>query len=51
MVRDNEVALAKKYKVKKFPTLVVVKNEMKPIIYDGAEFKYNELFEFLNVHS
>lgn len=51
MIRDTEEALAKKYKVKKFPTLIVVKNEMKPIVYDGADFKYQEIFEFLNVHS
>jgi thioredoxin-related protein len=51
LVRESEEALAKKYKVKKFPALIVIKNEMKPIIYDGADFKYQEIFEFLNVHS
>jgi thioredoxin-related protein len=50
-VRDSEDALAKKYKVKKFPTMVVVKSEGKPIIYDGDNFSYKALFEFLNVHS
>lgn len=41
----------KKYKIKNFPSLVVVKSEGKPIPYDGKEFKYQEIFEFLNIHS
>jgi len=41
----------KKYKVKSFPTLVVIKSEGKPIAYDGKEFKYREIFEFLNTYS
>eukprot|EP00356_Strombidium_inclinatum_P004709 CAMPEP_0170493486 /NCGR_PEP_ID=MMETSP0208-20121228/13968_1 /TAXON_ID=197538 /ORGANISM="Strombidium inclinatum, Strain S3" /LENGTH=401 /DNA_ID=CAMNT_0010769419 /DNA_START=30 /DNA_END=1235 /DNA_ORIENTATION=+ len=51
LVRESEDALAKKYKVKKFPALVVVKSEGKPITYDGAQFTYQPIFEFLNVHS
>ena len=41
----------KKYKVKKLPALVVIKSEGKPIAYDGKGFLYQEIFEFLNVHS
>ena len=41
----------KKYKVKKLPALVVIKNEMKPIMYDSDDFKYQPIFEFLNIHS
>lgn len=41
----------KKYKVRKFPTLVVIKSEGKPIAYDGKEFKYQDIFEFLNTYS
>jgi hypothetical protein len=37
--------------VKKFPALVVVKNDQKPLTYDGKEFNYQEIFEFLNIHS
>lgn len=51
LVRDTEAALAKKYKISKFPGLVVVKSEGKPITYDGKEFSYSEIFEFLNIHS
>ena len=51
LVRESEDALAKKYKVKKFPTLLVIKNEQKPIVYDKDDFKYQEIFEFLNIHS
>ena len=50
-MRENEQALAEKYKVKKYPTVLVVKSEGKPIVYDGEGFTYNEIFEFLNVHS
>ena len=51
MVRESEEALATKYKVKKFPTLLVIKSEGKPIVYEGGSFLYSEIFEFLNVHS
>ena len=52
LVRDNEDALAKKYKVKKFPALVVLKPEGKPLMFDQKkDFVYSEMIEFLNVHS
>lgn len=51
IVRESEEALAKKYKVKKYPTIIVVKNEQKPLVYDSAEFSYQGIFEFLNIHS
>lgn len=51
LVREEENALAKKYKVSKFPSLVVVKSEGKPIPFEGKEFSYSEIFEFLNIHS
>ena len=51
MVRESEDALASKYKVKKFPALFVVKSEGKPLKFDGADFSYSDIFEFLNVHS
>jgi hypothetical protein len=28
-----------------------VKNDVKPIVFNGAEFNYQEIFEFLNIHS
>jgi thioredoxin-related protein len=51
LIRETEDALAKKYKVKKFPALVVVKSEGKPITFDGEAFSYSAIFEFLNIHS
>jgi thioredoxin-related protein len=51
LVRESEAALAQQYKVTKFPALFVVKSEGKPILFEGADFKYNTVFEFLNVHS
>lgn len=50
-MRESEEALAAKYKVKKFPSLLVLKSEGKPIVYDGSSFLYSDIFEFLNVHS
>jgi hypothetical protein len=37
--------------VKSWPSLYVVKAEGKPLKYDGKEFSYNDIFEFINVHS
>ena len=51
LVRESEDGLAAKYKVKKFPTLFVLKPEQKPLKFDGTEFTYSDIFEFLNVHS
>jgi len=51
IVRESEDALVKKYKVKKFPALFVIKSEGQPIAYSGEGFSYKEIFEFLNVYS
>jgi len=52
IVRNTDELLLQKYAVKKLPTLVVVKaGEKKPIVYDGKEFNYANLFEFLNIYS
>lgn len=51
MIREGETALAQKYKVKSFPQLFVVKSDQKPLKFDGSEFSYNSIFEFINVHS
>ena len=51
IIREAEEGLAKQYKVKTYPSLFVVKSEGKPIKYDGKEFSYNNLWEFLNIHS
>lgn len=51
LIRESEDALAKKYKVKSYPSLVVIKADGKNVMYDGKEFLYSPIFEFLNVHS
>lgn len=51
LIRESEDALAQKYRVKKWPSLFVVKSEGKPLQYEGDEFSYAKIFEFINVHS
>ena len=50
-MRESEEALAKKYKVKTYPSVFVIKSEGKPIKFEEKEFSYQNLFEFINVHS
>lgn len=51
LIRESEDALAQKYKVKSYPSLLVIKSDGKPIKYDGKDFLYQPIFEFINVHS
>ena len=51
IVREDESALAKKYKLKDYPEIHLIKNaESKPQKYTGA-MEYNEIFNFINVYS
>jgi len=51
-VRNTDDILVQKYAVKKFPTLTVIKTgEKKPFTYDGKDFNFGSLFEFLNIYS
>lgn len=40
LVRSSEEALSQKYKVKKFPSLYVIKSEGKPIPFENDKFSY-----------
>lgn len=52
MVKQEEESLVKKYKVTKFPAFIILKQgEKKPIVYDGDDFSYAALFEFINTYS
>lgn len=52
MVKSDDEELIKKYKVKSFPTFTILKHgEKTPITYDGDDFSYNALFEFINTYS
>jgi len=51
-VRADEAQLIKKYRVKKFPTLLIKKTkDQKPIFYDSDDYSYSEIFKFINVYS
>lgn len=51
IVRESEQAVLKRYNVKQFPKIIVVKaTERKPIVYDG-EMNYGSIFDFLNIYS
>ena len=51
IVRDNEVNLAKKYKIQAYPTLMVLKHGDKPAHYEDDYKKYQKLYNFLNIYS
>lgn len=52
MIKSDEDTLLKKYKVTKFPAFQILKQgEKKPIVYDGDDYSYAALFEFINVYS
>lgn len=50
-VQNTEESLIKKYKVTKYPTLILIrkKNE-KPTVYNG-EPKLNDIYDFLNIYA
>ena len=51
VIRKDESELIEKYKIKKFPSIIVVKvGEKKPILYKD-EMKFQPIFEFLNIYS
>ncbi len=51
IVRKEDNAMLKRYNVKTFPQLLVVKaTERKPIVYTG-EIKYQAIFDFVNIYS
>ena len=52
LVRSSDDILVDRYAIKKFPSVIVIKTgEKKPIFYTGKEFKFEGLFEFLNIYS
>ena len=50
VVREEESAVVKKYKVKSFPHITLLKNEEKPRKYEG-QMSYAGIHEFLNIYS
>lgn len=51
IVRADDQEMVKRYNVKSYPTLLVVKaTERKPIVYTG-DINYSSIFEFVNIYS
>lgn len=51
IVRSSESGITSKYRIKKYPTIIVLAvGEKKPKIYEDA-INYKSLFDFLNVFS
>ena len=50
-MREGEDTIVKKYKVDKWPSLVIIKANQNPIKFEGTDFTYPGLFDFINVHS
>lgn len=51
VIRESEEVLAKKYKIKNFPSIVIIKTDGKNVQYNEPEFNYGGIFDFINVHS
>ena len=52
IVRSSDEIVVDNYNIKSFPSIIVIKaGEKKPHVFKGKEFKFNEIFEFLNVFS
>jgi len=49
-VKDTDKAVVEKYKVDKYPTLLVVKQGEEPVVYTG-ELKHETLFNFLKKYA
>ncbi|TNV78640.1 hypothetical protein FGO68_gene5489 [Halteria grandinella] len=52
LIRETESGLISKYKVKSFPAVFLVKDkDSKPQKYDGKEYNYQAIFDFINIYS
>ena len=52
LIRDSEQGLVSKYKVKSFPAVFLIKEkDGKPVKYDGKEYSYQAIFDFINIYS
>ena len=52
LVRSSDDIVVNKYGIKSFPSIIVIKaGEKKPIPYNGKEFNFDKIFDFLNIYS
>jgi hypothetical protein len=49
--RSTDTALVKKYKIKSYPAFFMLKGNEAPKLYDGEDFTYQHLFDFINIYS
>ncbi len=47
----DQTEIPSNYNIKKFPSMVVYKDENTKVDHYKEEFKYKQMFEFLNVYS
>ena len=51
-MRETETSVAAKYKVSKYPALFLIKTkDGKPIPYEGSDYTYQGVFDFINIYS
>jgi hypothetical protein len=52
LIRDTEQGIVSKYKVKSYPAVFLLKEkDGKPVKYDGKEYNYQAIFDFINIYS
>ena len=52
LVKDSESGIVGKYKVKSYPAIFLIKTkDAKAQKYDGTDFSYQGLFDFINIYS
>jgi len=52
LIRSEESGLVAKFKVKSYPAVFMLKEkDGKPIKYDGSDFSYQAIFDFINIYS
>ena len=52
LIRDSEQGLVAKYKVKTYPAVFMINNkDAKPFKYDGKDFSYQAIFDWINIYS
>lgn len=52
LIREGEQGIIAKYKVKNFPSIFLIKDaDSKPQKYEGKDFSYQGIFDFINIYS
>lgn len=52
LIKSSESGLVSKYKVKQYPAVFLIKEkDGKPLKYEGKEYSYQAIFDFINIYS